>query len=108
MTQSLKETIYIDFDRIEVSTASNCGNKDGAQITGSHSIARDTQFFAEDIPTTPQQDQASHAEMEEAGGRCWDDLAFDVGNEADKMLEQAEALPVDIDFQDLLELSNSE
>lgn len=46
--------------------------------------------------------------MEEAGGRCWDDLAFDVGNEADKMLEQAEALPVDIDFQDLLELSNSE
>lgn len=55
-----------------------------------------------------QQATAADSEAGERSNHYWDDFVFDVENEVDKMLEQAEALPVDMNFQDLLELSNSE
>lgn len=105
VTHTLRETIYIDFDEIEASTLRRCqcediplgppsgrlGSEHDFDMTHRSRQAQSGGFFEHAVPS---ETLAPHGQDMAEGAR--------LENEADKMLEQAESLPIDMDFQDLL------
>jgi hypothetical protein len=109
VTHTLRETVYIDYDKIEASTASNC---DGGATMLTPELMELTQDDrpAEGVSARSQHDLNFIMEHEEPRehmhGR--DRPSLNVGNEADKMLEQAEALSMYTNLEDLLDFSCSD
>jgi hypothetical protein len=85
--------VYIDFDRIEAITGSRCNN----HATSSRA-SRTTDGVAsqENSPMTAGDGEFSMGDAPDS----------QVHNEVDRMLEQAEALEVDMNFQDWLDLDD--
>ena len=98
---TLRKTIYIDFDKIEGSTASRCssqptpsGFSESEEPHGFPSSALPARGYRDDGDVNDPMEGPHHGENSRAE------------NEADRMLEQAEALEFDFDFQDYLHLDD--
>lgn len=102
VTHALSETIYIDFERIEATTTTYCDPR--VQTARPHP-AKLVHFLNDEL--TGERDE----KLAEAGNEALEkkkSADTGVGNEADRVLEQAEALPVELDLEDLLRISDSE
>lgn len=106
ITHTLRQTIYIDFDKIEASTTGSISEISGLSTPRHVEPAKDRE---EGLPLRQQLASLGGSEAF-ADGTHYDGhgLHFDLENEADKMLEQAEALPAEITWDSLLDLSDSE
>lgn len=98
----------MDFEKIETSTIRNCDTFGGDFMSKPEDWAQNDHVPDDDAL------QGLRQHMSIADGGVSDKnshkskLAEDMENEADKMLEQAEALPVELDLEDLLWISDSE
>lgn len=102
VTHTLRETIYIDFDKIEGSTVTNCNRiygspmiryrESGEQSRSPGSSSGRRSSFMLDIETPIEGNRASSP----------------AANGADRMLEQAEALSMNASLEDLIDFSSSE
>lgn len=101
VTHTLRETIYIDFDKIEASTATNCNRMTGTPTSG----FMDRSDLSHSPESSSSRQSASMADSAATAGRR-KSLALEVENEADRMLEQAEALSMDATLEDLLDFSS--
>jgi hypothetical protein len=105
VTHTLRETIYIDFDKIEAATASNY-NKSGGTPSGYIEMAEENQP-PEELPFRRQQDVTIDHEASE-GGHGFNSFNSEVDNEADRILEKAEALSLNTNLECLVDFSSSE
>ena len=109
MTHSLRQTIYIDFDQIEATTLNHCSDM-GALATPDFIItqSRGNTPPMPDLPTKNRRSMATVADQIMANEGLFNSSASELGNEADKMLEQAEALSVEFHPHGLLNLGGSD
>jgi hypothetical protein len=98
ITHTLRQTIYIDFDKIEASTSPIIDAMDARSLAGDAEAGKDVQSREQGLPLR----QHSTSLLGEPR------LSMSQGNEADKMLEQAEALPTEVTWDSLLYLSDTE
>lgn len=106
VTHTLRQTIYIDYDKIEASTASNCSKTTSAvSVSSLLQPAGGDVRPSEKMPLRQQVDGGVSREESSHGG---DRSGSGVENEADRMLEQAEALPMKVNLEDFLDFSWSE
>jgi hypothetical protein len=82
--------VYIDFDGIEATTSRRCNNQ---MVSVNTAASRSNSLSQEDFSFTLGDNDST------MGNLATDGLAY---NEADRMLEQAEALEGDMDFEDWL------
>jgi hypothetical protein len=98
ITHTLRQTIYIDFDKIEASTSPIIDAMDARSPAGNAEAGKDGQSREQGLSLR----QHNTSLLGEPG------LSMSQGNEADKMLEQAEALPTEVTWDSLLYLSDTE
>lgn len=90
ITHTLRQTVYIDFDGIEATTSRRCNSQMAPVDTD---VAGSNTFSQEDFSCALEANSFTMHNMTTNG------LVY---NEADRMLEQAEALEGDMDFEDWL------
>ncbi|KAI0386518.1 hypothetical protein F5Y04DRAFT_124020 [Hypomontagnella monticulosa] len=110
VTKELSHTVYFDFDEIEASVIGNCDRSTGGTTSRVHSPATAGQHgYHEDNPTI---DGLSALDTRTSAWLNSDfnipDHHIDSENQADRMLVQAEELPAEFDFRDMLHLSDEE
>ncbi|KAI6785477.1 uncharacterized protein J7T54_007120 [Emericellopsis cladophorae] len=108
MTHSLRQTIYIDFDQIEATTLNHCSDMVAPVKYGSNQQSRENTPALADIPMAQRPVMATVVDQITAHEDYFHDNPLEVENEADKMLEQAEALSVEFHPYDLLNLGGND
>ena len=108
ITHALSDTIHIDFEKIETSTVRNCGDVVQASTSEMAEPALDYQYLDQELHGTRPSASMAYGDKLERGDDNWGTFDIELENEADRVLEQAEALPVGFDLEDLLRISDSE
>jgi len=108
MTHSLRQTIYIDFNQIEATTLNHCSDMVAPVKYGSNQPSRENTPALADLPMAQRPVMATVVDQITAHEDYFHDNPLEVENEADKMLEQAEALSVEFHPYDLLNLGGND
>ncbi len=105
VTHALGKTIYIDFDKIEASTISNCNKADRASVSRNGESNGETSRGEQLLSPHPTKGLGESPGDNDSRSK---NLGYDQGNEADRMLEQAEALKMNVSLEDMLAFSDDE
>lgn len=103
VTHTLRETIYIDFDKIEGSTATNCNRITGTAATRYRETGEQSRS-----PESSSSGRRSSLIFDIETPVDGNQVSSPVTNGADRMLEQAEALSMNASLEDLLDFSSSD
>lgn len=110
VTKELSHTVYFDFDEIEASVIGNCDKSTGGTTSTVQSpVTTGRHAYHEDISRIdghPALDTRTSAWLNSDFNIP--DHNINTENKADKMLVQAEELPAEFDFRDMLHLSDED